>query len=110
MTIDERAFWSMSLSPSSRFGLDWQMEFMTELCSELNHGVVFSVGGHTECWGDGMCSEMRGGDIPSERVVEKGVPLQMSYDVTSTPTTLMHGRLVVTNLKSRSQQQMRRDR
>ena len=76
MTIDERASRSMSLSPSPRFGLNWQMEFMTELCSELNHGVVFGVGGHTECWGDGMCSEMRGGDIPSERVVKKGVPLQ----------------------------------
>ena len=75
MTIDERASRSMSLSPSPRFGLNWQMEFLTELCSELNHGVIFGVGGHTECWGDGMCSEMRGGDIPSERVVEKGVPL-----------------------------------
>ena len=79
MTIDERASRSMSLSPSPRFGLNWQMEFLTELCSELNHGVVFGVGGHMECWGDGMCSEMRGRDIPSERVVEKSVPLHARH-------------------------------
>ena len=51
---------------------------MTEICSELGYGVVDGVGGHTRCLRDGICPELRGGDIPSgsEKVVEKGVPLQ----------------------------------
>ena len=48
------------------------------ICSELGYGVVDGVGGHTRCLRDGICPELRGGDIPSEseKVVEKGVPLQ----------------------------------
>ena len=51
---------------------------MTEICSELGYGVVDGVGGHTRCLRDGICQELQGGDIPSEseKVVEKGVPLQ----------------------------------
>ena len=52
---------------------------MTEICSELGYGVVNGVGGHTRCLRDGICPELQGGDIPSEseKVVEKGVPLQV---------------------------------
>ena len=52
---------------------------MTEICSELGYGVVDGVGGHTRCLRDGICPELRGGDIPSEseKVVEKGVPLHI---------------------------------
>ena len=50
----------------------------SELGLELDQGVVDGVGGHTRCLRDGICPELRGGDIPSEseKVVEKGVPLQ----------------------------------
>ena len=53
---------------------------MTEICSELGYGVIDGVGGHTRCLRDGICPELRGGDIPSEseKVVEKGVPLQVT--------------------------------
>ena len=67
---------SASLSPG--FGLSWQMKVVMEICSELGYGVVDSVGGHTECLRDGICPELQDGDMPSEseKVVEKGVPLQ----------------------------------
>ena len=52
-----------------------------EMCSELDYGVINSVGGHTECLRDGICLELQDRDMPSEseseseKVVEKGVPL-----------------------------------
>ena len=57
------------------------MTVVTEICSELGYGVVDGVGGHTRCLRDGICPELRGGDIPSEseKVVEKGVPLQTPF-------------------------------
>ena len=69
--------WSMSASPSSGFGLSWQTKVVTEICLELDYGVVGGVGGHMECLRDGVCLELLDGDIPleSEKVVEKGVPL-----------------------------------
>ena len=71
---------SASASPSLGFGLSLQTKVVTEVCSELGYGVVDGVGGHTRCLRDGICPELRGGDIPleseSEKVVEKGVPLQ----------------------------------
>ena len=73
--------WSASASPSLGFGLSWQMKVVTEICSELGYGVVDGVGGHTEYLRDGICLELRDGDMPSEseleleKVVEKGVPL-----------------------------------
>ena len=69
---------SASASPSLGFGLSLQTKVVTEICSELGYGVVDGVGGHTRCLRDGICLELRGGDIPSEseKVVEKGVPLQ----------------------------------
>ena len=68
---------SMSASPSSGFGLSWQMKVVMEICSELDYGVVNGVGGHMECLRDGVCPELLDGDIPSEseKVVKKGVPL-----------------------------------
>ena len=48
------------------------------MCLELDYGVVDGVGGHTECLRDGICPELPDGGMPSEseKVVEKGVPLQ----------------------------------
>ena len=68
---------STSASPSSGFGLSWQTKVVTEICSELDYGVVDSVGGHMECLRDEVCPELLDRDIPSEseKVVEKGVPL-----------------------------------
>ena len=68
---------SASASPSPGFGLSLQMTVVMEICSELGYGVVDGVGGHTRCLRDGICPELRGGDIPSEseKVVKKGVPL-----------------------------------
>ena len=45
---------------------------------ELGYGVVDGVGGHMECLRDGICPELPDGGMPSEseKVVEKGVPLQ----------------------------------
>ena len=50
-----------------------------EMCSELDYGVVDSVGGHMECLRDGICPELPDGGMlsESEKVVEKGVPLQL---------------------------------
>ena len=50
-----------------------------EICLELDYGVVDGVGGHMECLRDGVCPELLDRDIPSEleKVVEKGVPLQL---------------------------------
>ena len=50
---------------------------MTEICLELDYGVVDGVGGHMECLRDRVCPELLDGDIPSEseKVVKKGVPL-----------------------------------
>ena len=55
------------------------MTVVTEICSELGYGVIDGVGGHTRCLRDGIYPELRGGDIASEseKVVEKGVPLQL---------------------------------
>ena len=55
------------------------MKVVTEMCSELDYGVVDGVGGHTECLRDGICPELPDGGMPSEseKVVEKGVPLQL---------------------------------
>ena len=52
---------------------------MTEVCSELDYGVVDGVGGHTECLRDGICPELPDGGMPSEseKVVKEGVPLQI---------------------------------
>ena len=56
------------------------MKVVTEMCSELDYGVVDGVGGHTECLRDGICPESPDGGMLSEleleKVVEKGVPLQ----------------------------------
>ena len=70
--------WSASASLSLGFGLSLQTKVVTEICLELGCGVVDSVGGHTKCLRDRICPELQGGDIPSEseKVVEKGVPLQ----------------------------------
>ena len=70
---------SSSASPSSGFGLSWQTKVVTEMCSELDYGVVDGVGGHTECLRDGICPELPDGGMPSEseKVVEKGVPLHL---------------------------------
>ena len=46
-----------------------------EICLELGYGVVNDVGGHTECLRDRICPELQDGYMPSEKVVEKGVPL-----------------------------------
>ena len=74
---------SASLSPG--FGLSWQMRVVMEICLESGYGVVYGVGGHTECLRDGICLELQEGDILSEselelelelgKVVGKGVPL-----------------------------------
>ena len=74
---------SASASPSPGFGLSLQTTVVMEICSELGYGVVDGVGGHTRCLRDRICPELRGRDIPSEseKVVEKGVPLQ--YPTTS---------------------------
>ena len=70
---------STSASLSSGFGLSWQMKVVMEICLELDYGVVDSVGGHMECLRDGICLELpdRGMLSESEKVVEKGVPLQV---------------------------------
>ena len=71
-----------SASPSPRFGLNWQLRVVTEICLELGYGVVDGVGGHTECLRDRVCPESQDEDIlsgsesESGKVVEKGVPLQ----------------------------------
>ena len=71
---------SASASPSPGFGLNWQTKVVTEICSELGYGVVDGVGGHMECLRDGICPELQDRDMllemESEKVVEKGVPLQ----------------------------------
>ena len=71
--------WSSSASLSSGFGLSWQTKVVTEMCSESDYGVVDGVGGHTECLRDGICPELPDGGMlsESEKVVEKGVPLQI---------------------------------
>ena len=68
---------STPASLSSGFGLSWQMKVVTEICSELDYGVVDGVGGHMECLRDGICPELPDRDMPSEseKVVKKGVPL-----------------------------------
>ena len=52
------------------------------MCSELDYGVVNGVGGHTEFLRDRICPELPDGGMPSEseseKVVEEGVPLQLS--------------------------------
>ena len=69
---------SASASPSLGFGLSLQTKVVMEICLELGYGVVDGVGGHTKCLRDGICPELQDGDIPSEseKVVEKGAPLQ----------------------------------
>ena len=69
---------SASASPSLGFGLSLQTKVVMEICSELGYGVIDGVGRHKKCLRDRICPELQGGDIPleSEKVVEKGVPLQ----------------------------------
>ena len=83
--------WSTSASPSSGFGLSWQMKVVTEICLELDYGVIDGVGGHMECLRDRVCPELLDGDILSEleEVVEKGVPYSMDErTVSPVPKTL----------------------
>ena len=47
-----------------------------EMGLELDCRVVNGVGGHTEHWRDGISLELKVGDMPSEKLVEKSVPLQ----------------------------------
>ena len=60
------------------------MRVVTEICSESGYGVVYGVGGHTECLRDGICPELQDRDISLEselelgKVVGKGVPLRYS--------------------------------
>ena len=70
---------SVSASPSPGFGLSLQTKIVMEICLELGYGVIDGVGEHTKCLKDGICPELQDGDIPSEleKVVEKGVPLQL---------------------------------
>ena len=53
-------------------GLNWQLRVITEMCSESGYGVVDGVGGRTEYLRDGIRPESE-----SEKVVKKGVPLQL---------------------------------
>ena len=62
---------SSSASPSLGFGLSWQMKVVMEMCSELDYGVVNSVGGHMECLRDGICPELPDGGIVRGRQAPK---------------------------------------
>ena len=59
-------------------GLNWQLRVIMEMCSESGYGVVDGVGGRTEYLRDGICLELE-----SEKVVEKGVPLQYLCQLSS---------------------------
>ena len=52
-------------------GLNWQLRVIMEMCSESGYEVVDGVGGHTGYLRDRIRPESE-----SEKVVEKGVPLQ----------------------------------
>ena len=54
-------------------GLNWQLRVIMEMCSESGYEVIDGVGGRTGYLRDGIHPELE-----SEKVVEKGVPLQSS--------------------------------
>ena len=62
--------WRYSVCEEGR-GLNWQLRVIMEMCLESGYGVVDGVGGCTEYLRDGIHPESE-----SEKVVEKGVPLQ----------------------------------
>ena len=51
-----------------------QTEVDSEMSSDMDYRAVFGVGGYTGYRRDGMYSQPRGGDIPSERLELESVP------------------------------------
>ena len=57
-------------------GFSWQTRVVTEMGSELDYGVVNSMGGHTEFRIDGVCSELGFREFP-EMNADDYVPLHI---------------------------------
>ena len=56
-------------------GFSWQTRVVMEMGSELDYGVVDSMGGHTEFCIDRVCLELGFGEFP-EMNAKDYVPLQ----------------------------------